>query len=378
MNLVIRELEKRGHPDPKALDRFLVEHEFPIIEGTTATFVWAGAADEVHLRHWIYGLPASLPFSRLEGSSLWFMTMELPEGSRVEYKLEIVRGDQHQLIQDPQNPHLARDPYGANSVAHGAGYAEPEWAEADSEARPGEIEELMLLSKVYGDRRPVHVYLPARFRPGRRYPLLIAHDGLDYVRFSGLRHVLDNLIHRLEIPPMVVALTQSPNRMKEYANDELHARFLVEELVPDLESRFPLVGTPSSRGLMGASFGGIAALSAAWKHPGFFGNLLLQSGSFAFTDIGEFDGGPVFEPVVDFVNAFRANPGRPAEKLFLSCGLYEPMIYYNRSMVPLLESTGMGVRWSWSRDGHNWESWRDRLREGLSWLFPGPLWMVYE
>ncbi len=28
--------------------------------------------------------------------------------------------------------------------------------------------------------------------------------------------------------------------------------------------------------------------------------------------------------------------------------------------------------------GHNWENWRDRLREGLSWLFPGPLWMVYE
>ena len=24
------------------------------------------------------------------------------------------------------------------------------------------------------------------------------------------------------------------------------------------------------------------------------------------------------------------------------------------------------------------ENWRDRLREGLSWLFPGPLWMVYE
>ena len=31
-----------------------------------------------------------------------------------------------------------------------------------------------------------------------------------------------------------------------------------------------------------------------------------------------------------------------------------------------------------SRLQHNWENWRDRLREGLSWLFPGPLWMVYE
>ena len=48
------------------------------------------------------------------------------------------------------------------------------------------------------------------------------------------------------------------------------------------------------------------------------------------------------------------------------------------SLVPLLQSTGMAVRYTEARDGHNWENWRDRLREGLSWLFPGPLWMVYE
>ena len=50
----------------------------------------------------------------------------------------------------------------------------------------------------------------------------------------------------------------------------------------------------------------------------------------------------------------------------------------NRSLVPLLQSTDMNVRYIEARDGHNWENWRDRLREGLSWLFPGPLWLVYE
>ena len=39
---------------------------------------------------------------------------------------------------------------------------------------------------------------------------------------------------------------------------------------------------------------------------------------------------------------------------------------------------GEEVRFVESRDGHCWENWRDRLREGLSWLFPGPLWHVYE
>jgi enterochelin esterase family protein len=177
---------------------------------------------------------------------------------------------------------------------------------------------------------------------------------------------------------MIVALTQSRDRMREYADDERHARFLAEELVPSLEERFPLLGTPESRGLVGASFGAVASLACAWRHPGVFGNLLLQSGSFVFTDIGPHDRPPVFDPVVDFVNAFRKAPGRPADKVYVSCGTYESMIYYNRSMAPLLQETGMAVRFSEARDGHNWENWRDRLREGLSFLVPGPLWMVYE
>ena len=75
---------------------------------------------------------------------------------------------------------------------------------------------------------------------------------------------------------------------------------------------------------------------------------------------------------------FRDAPGKPAERVYMSVGTYESLTYYNRSIQPLLTSTGMTVRYSEARDGHNWENWRDRLREGLSWVFPGPLWWVYE
>ncbi len=79
-----------------------------------------------------------------------------------------------------------------------------------------------------------------------------------------------------------------------------------------------------------------------------------------------------------WVNEFRKAPGRPSERLYVSCGKYESLIYYNRSLVPLLQGTGMQVQFSEAPDGHNWENWRDRLREALSTLFPGPLWLVYE
>lgn len=378
MTLAIEELTRDATPTPEAIDRFLEAHEFPLVEGTSVTFVYRGEADGIRLQHFIFGLETSQPFARIEGTDLWFLVIDLPEKSHLQYKLNVQHGEDYKWILDPLNPQRARDPFGANSVCRTTGTSRPEWTFPDSEARPGDLVQVSLDSAAFGERRNVVVYLPARFRRRRRYPLLLVHDGTDYMRYSNLKTVLDNLIHCLEIAPMIVALTDANERLVEYPDHKPHSRYLTEELVPLLESRFPIDPVPASRALMGASFGGVAALSCAWRYPGFYGRLLLQSGSYAFTDIGTHNRGPAFDPVVEFVNEFRRNPGRPSEKVFLSCGMYESLIYENRSMVPLLQSTGMNVRYVEARDSHNWENWRDRLREGLSWLFPGPLWMVYE
>ena len=248
-----------------------------------------------------------------------------------------------------------------------------------AEARPGILEPMSFHSKAFGGMRNGHIYLPARFRKTRLYPLLVVHDGSDYLNFANMKVVLDNLIHDLEIPDMIVAFTDSPDRLREYANDESHARFITEELLPDLTSRLPILDRPQARCLMGASFGAVAAFSTAWRYPDVWGRLLLQSGSFAFTDIGKRNRrGPLFDRVVEFVNQVRDAPAAVSERVFVSCGVYESLIYENRSLVPLLVETGMQVRFVEARDGHNWENWRDRLREGLSWLFPGPLMFVYE
>lgn len=361
------------------VDAWMKGREFPIVEGKNATFVWRGQADEVKLRHFIFGLETAQPLERIEGTDLWYLDVEIPPRSRVEYKLEVRRGEHNEWIRDPLNPHKARDPFGANSVLQGEGYDIPEWTRHDPMSRPGTLEPFSMHSEAFGDTRGGHLYLPARFRRSRQYPLLVVHDGSDYLRFAGLKTVLDNLIERVEIPALVVCFLDSSDRLREYANDERHARFLTEELAPHLERRLPLFGTPRGRCLMGASFGGVASLSTAVRYPGFWGRLLLQSGSFAFTDIGHHNHrGPVFDPVVKFMNAFRAQPSAVSERVFVSCGVYESLIYENRSLVPLLSDTGMEVRFVEARDGHNWENWRDRSREGLSWLFPGPLMMIYE
>lgn len=378
---VLEALVEDGTPSPEDIDAFLEEKgPFPLSADGMATFVYHGAARSVRWQHWIFGLATSQEFNRLEDTDLWWLSVELRRGSRVEYKLLIDYGDRAVLIRDPYNPLLARDPFGANSVCTTGGYVRPEWTLPlkDEDVREGRIEYYDIESPAMGGTRTISVYLPARYRTTRRYPLLVCHDGSDYLRYSAMKTVLDNLIHRLEIPPIIVALLDPYDRLREYAAAPDHAQHVVEEVLPFMSERFPLEDRPLSRCLMGASFGGVASLSTAWRYPFAFGKLLLQSGSFAFTDIGTHERGPAFDPVVEFMNVFRDKPGKPAERIFVSCGIYESLIYENRSIVPLLNKQGITVRFTEARDGHNWENWRDQLREGLSWLFPGPLWKVYE
>jgi enterochelin esterase family protein len=297
----------------------------------------------------------------------------------VEYQLETRRGSHYERFNDPLNPRVAHSPLGSSSVCAAVGYRVPDWAQVDPEARQGEIVDDVVRSKALRREQPVRVYVPARFSTALRYPLVVVHDGQDYLDYAAMKTVLDNLIHRLDVAPAIVAFVPPKDRLREYPNHAPHARFIARELVPRLTERFPLWDSPEGRCLMGSSFGGIASLSTAVRYPGMFGSLLLQSASLVFTDIGmDHGGGPAFDPVVKFVNRYRAKPSAPVERIFMSCGIYEPLITPNRSMVPVFRGAGMTVKYVEARDGHNWEDWRDRLRDGLSWIYPGAQKFVYE
>ncbi|MEM7453327.1 MAG: alpha/beta hydrolase-fold protein [Planctomycetota bacterium] len=362
---------------PVEIKKFLKSHEFPLVDGPIVTFVFVGAAEHVQLRHWIYGLPSSLPLNRLGNTDVWYRSMEFPTTSRIEYKFGVVRSGHEEWIFDPMHGRVAHDPFGGNSVVQCSDYVDPDWAVYDESVPQGRYETVELDSSALGDKRYIKVYLPSTFRDYRRYRLLVVHDGEDYLRYSALGHVLDNLIARHEIPPVIVALTNPHDRLREYANDRRHAKHICEEVIPALEERYPLITQASGRCIMGASFGGVASLSTAWQYQDVFDSMLVQSGSFAFTDIGQHSRSPVFDPVVEFMNRFREQPGQPLKRAFVSCGVYESLIYENRSLVPFLRSHGIETKFVESYDGHNWENWRDRLRAGLTWLYPGPLWVTY-
>lgn len=255
--LAINRLKER-RPDAASIDRFLARHEVPIVEGDRCTFLWRGEADEVFLVQRIVGLPERLPLRRLWGTDLWYLVLELPAGSRINYQVEVRRGEHTERGNDPLNPKLSYSPVGTSSVCFAHGYVTPDWTEPDPDARSGELTELVLQSRALRRDCRVTLYLPARFRHTASYPLLVVHDGGDFLQYAAAKTVLDNLIHRLDVAETVVAFVHPQDRLAEYSNSAAHARFLTRELVP--RSR------PSSRS-SGSAPGGACSAPASARSP---------------------------------------------------------------------------------------------------------------
>src|SRR5262249_60292452 len=126
-----------------------------------------------------------------------------------------------------------------------------------ADPRPGSLVDMVVPSRALRREAKVTLYLPARFRRSASYPLLIVHDGGDFLQFAAAKTVLDNLIHRLDLAEIVAAFTYPGDRLSEYANSSAHARYLTAELLPRLEAQLPLGGRPGGPCLVGSSFGAV-------------------------------------------------------------------------------------------------------------------------
>ena len=74
----------------------------------------------------------------------------------------------------------------------------PDWTLPDPEAGRASWSSWWSAARRYA-RRKVTLYLPARFQVAARYPLLVVHDGGDFLEYGSVKTVLDNLIHRLDV-----------------------------------------------------------------------------------------------------------------------------------------------------------------------------------
>lgn len=168
-------------------------------------------------------------------------------------------------------------------------------------------------SKIFPNTsREYYVYVPAQYTPDEPAALMIFQDGHTYIKEDGdfrVPTVFDNLISQANMPvtiglfinpghdknqPKPESPWQASNRSKEYDEvSETYARFLLEEMIPELKKEYNISDDPKMRAISGISSGGICAFTAAWYHPEHFHKVLSHIGS--FTDIR---GGHNYPPMI--------------------------------------------------------------------------------
>jgi len=163
--------------------------------------------------------------------------------------------------------------------------------------RAGTLSERMTLnSKIYpGMSSNYWVYVNPGADTANGAPLMVWQDGetiignQDLMRLR-LQIVSDNLVAKKLIPPMVHVLIQPGTggqeapamRSIEYDTvSDRYARYVLEEVLPDVEKTFKLRHDAYSRAIAGASSGAICALNAAWYYPDQFSRVLSHIGSYS-------------------------------------------------------------------------------------------------
>ncbi|MCB9333849.1 MAG: esterase family protein [Lewinellaceae bacterium] len=167
-------------------------------------------------------------------------------------------------------------------------------------------------SKIYeGSYREYFVYVPAQYDGSQLAALMVFQDGKSYVREDGdfrVPVVFDNLIHKKEMP-LTIGLFINPGHHKSklpvipyqcsrrsWEYDDLsdqYARFLIEEMIPELQKNYTLADDPKMRAICGLSSGAICAFTVAWERPDYFHKVLSHIGS--YTDIR---GGHVYPALI--------------------------------------------------------------------------------
>src|SRR2546430_11522452 len=262
---------------------------------------------------------------------------------------------------------------------------------ADSQPRPGVPKgslsrHTLAPGKFFpGTAHTYQTYVPAQYDPGRPIACMIFLDGSGYAGNNvRVPVVLDNLIARRDVPPMIAifldpgvmpALSeQAQNRYERiFEYDSLtprFANFLIEELVPEVGTRYNLSKDPNDHGIAGISTGGVGAFVAAWNRPDQFRRVITWVGSF-----GNFRGADRLPGLI------RRTEPRPI-RVFMQKGRQDLVNYAgswyleNPRMAAALEFAGNDVRIELGEDGHSNRHGASMLPETLRWLwrdYPQPI-----
>ncbi len=233
-----------------------------------------------------------------------------------------------------------------------------------------------------GTVRDYWVYVPSQYNPDTPACVYVNQDGVQY----NAPAVFDELIAKKEMPVTIGVFVMHGrvkaisdraldrfNRSFEYDGlGDRYVRFLLEELLPEVETKKASDGRPirlsrngNDRCIGGSSSGAICAFTAAWERPDAFQRVFSAIGTYVGLRGGN-----------DYPTLIRKTEPKPI-RVFLQDGSNDLNIYggdwwmANQEMERALSFAGYEVNHVWGDGGHNGKHATEIFPDAMRWLWKG-------
>jgi gluconolactonase len=239
-------------------------------------------------------------------------------------------------------------------------------------------------SKIFpGTTRDYWVYVPKQYDGKTPACVYVNQDGVQY----NAPAVFDKLIHEKKMPVTIGVFVMHGrvkavdptkaldrfNRSFEYDGlGDAYARFLLEELLPDVESKtapdgrkIVLSKNGNDRAIGGASSGAICAFTAAWERPDAFTRVFSAIGTYVGLRGGH-----------NYPTLIRKTEPKPI-RVFLEDGENDNNAWggdwwmANQEMERALTFAGYEVAHEWGKGGHNAQAATKIFPQAMEWLWKG-------
>jgi enterochelin esterase-like enzyme len=222
-------------------------------------------------------------------------------------------------------------------------------------------------SEQLGNERPLWIVAPVK--PTATSQLVLFLDGEHYWERIGAPATITALGADANHWFVFVSMLSPDSRWTELPCNPRYAAFIVEEVLPWLNVRFPLASEVSKRTLIGASYSGLAAAYIVKQYPGVFDQVIAQSGSF-WSEEGR------------LAREYRALPKPIPTTFYLEVGTREtqenlqhrPGVWQKTSQMEAvkdfrdaLQASGHRVRYVEFDGAHEFSPWQKSLPAALRW-----------
>lgn len=225
------------------------------------------------------------------------------------------------------------------------------------------------------------VYVPSQYDPTQPAALMVFQDGERLRDVNGrwrIPVVFDNLIARGDMPPTIAVFlnpghhkakprkgNKSSNRSYEYDNlGDRYSRFLLEEILPEVQSRYNISKDPKLRGIGGSSSGAICAFTVAWERTDQFQKVYSSVGSFTNIRGGDAYAGLVRKTEPKPIRVYMADTSGDIDNAFGSWPIA------NQQMASSLKYMGYDSRFDWAEGYmHNADYGSSRFPDAMKWLW---------